>query len=131
MAFEVRRVVTGVDGAGRAVIRSDGPPPVLVEAPTGLAVGELLWLDGAPDGSLNASSETGRWVAAMSAVCLAGRSAAKASRMLAGLMDNSVAVPPPATGYWAASRAGLSTLSFEPASTAPSVSPWSGAKAAT
>ena len=50
MAFEVRRVVTGVDGAGRAVIRSDGPPPVLVEAPTGLAVGELLWLDGAPAG---------------------------------------------------------------------------------
>jgi quercetin dioxygenase-like cupin family protein len=50
MAFEVRRVVTGVDGAGRAVIRSDGPPPVLVEAPTGPAVGELLWLDGAPAG---------------------------------------------------------------------------------
>ena len=49
MAFDVRRVVTGHDEAGRPVIRADGPPP-LVEAPTGVAVGELLWLDAAPVG---------------------------------------------------------------------------------
>lgn len=49
MALDVRRVVTGHDEAGRPVIRADGPPPV-VEAPTGVAVGELLWLDAAPVG---------------------------------------------------------------------------------
>ena len=42
-----RRVETGHDRNGRAVIRSDGPPPRTVHAPTGVAVSELLWLDGA------------------------------------------------------------------------------------
>ena len=41
-----RRVETGHDGAGRAVIRSDGPPPRTVHASSGVAVSELLWLDG-------------------------------------------------------------------------------------
>jgi len=49
MAFDVRRVVTGHDDDGRSVIRADAQP-LVVEAPTGVAVGELLWLDGAPVG---------------------------------------------------------------------------------
>jgi quercetin dioxygenase-like cupin family protein len=46
MAFEVRRVVTGHDEEGTAVFRSDGPPPLTVDAPGGYGVSELLWLDG-------------------------------------------------------------------------------------
>jgi quercetin dioxygenase-like cupin family protein len=46
MAFEVRRVVTGHDADGRAVFRSDGPPPLTLDAPGGFGVSELLWLDG-------------------------------------------------------------------------------------
>ncbi len=49
MAFDVRRVVTGHNEAGRPVIRSDGRP-LAAEALTGVAVAELLWLDGAPVG---------------------------------------------------------------------------------
>ncbi|TML20124.1 MAG: cupin domain-containing protein, partial [Actinobacteria bacterium] len=41
-----RRVETGHDGDGRAVIRSDGPPKRTVHSPTGVAASELLWLDG-------------------------------------------------------------------------------------
>jgi quercetin dioxygenase-like cupin family protein len=40
-----RRVETGHDPAGRAVIRSDGPAPRTVHAPSGVSVSELLWLD--------------------------------------------------------------------------------------
>ncbi|HVM64392.1 MAG TPA: cupin domain-containing protein, partial [Acidimicrobiales bacterium] len=43
-------MVTGHDGAGRPVVRADGRPPLSVEAPTGVAVAELLWLDAAPVG---------------------------------------------------------------------------------
>jgi hypothetical protein len=41
---------------------------------------------GAPDGSENASSATGRWVAAISAASRSERSPAKASRAFAGSM---------------------------------------------
>jgi quercetin dioxygenase-like cupin family protein len=41
-----RRVETGHDQDGRAVIRSDGPAPRTVHTPSGVAVSELLWLDG-------------------------------------------------------------------------------------
>ncbi|HUP73248.1 MAG TPA: cupin domain-containing protein [Acidimicrobiales bacterium] len=41
-----RRVETGHGRDGRAVIRSDGPPSHTVHAPGGIAVSELLWLDG-------------------------------------------------------------------------------------
>jgi len=44
MALDFRRVVTGQDGAGRAVIRADGPSPG-AGGPAGPSVGELLWLD--------------------------------------------------------------------------------------
>ena len=41
-----RRVETGHEGDGRVVIRSDGTPPRTVHAANGVAVSELLWLDG-------------------------------------------------------------------------------------
>jgi mannose-6-phosphate isomerase-like protein (cupin superfamily) len=41
MAFSVRRIVTGIDAHGQAVFVSDGPPPRLIEAPTGTAVADL------------------------------------------------------------------------------------------
>src|SRR4051812_23069915 len=46
---------------------------------------------GGPDGSVKAATATGRWVAAITAVCSAGRSAAKVSRNAAGLIANSAA----------------------------------------
>src|SRR6266516_5384607 len=46
---------------------------------------------GRPDGSENAPSATGRWVAAIRAACSAGRSAAKALWKCAGLIANSTA----------------------------------------
>src|SRR3954452_14350360 len=48
---------------------------------------------GGPDGSVKASSETGRWVAAVTAACCAGRSAAKTSWSFAGSIANSVRSP--------------------------------------
>jgi hypothetical protein len=53
---------------------------------------------GGPDASLNAAAAAGRWVAAISAVCSAGRSAAKASRSSAGLIANSTEVSPCSSG---------------------------------
>jgi mannose-6-phosphate isomerase-like protein (cupin superfamily) len=47
VTFELRRVVTRVEGDG-AVFASDGPPPNTVSAPTGFGVAEVLWLDGWP-----------------------------------------------------------------------------------
>jgi quercetin dioxygenase-like cupin family protein len=41
-----RRVETGHDRDGKAVIRSDGAPPRTVRTPAGIAASELLWLDG-------------------------------------------------------------------------------------
>jgi quercetin dioxygenase-like cupin family protein len=51
MAFDVRRVVTGHDGAGRAVFLSDGPPPATAEMETGIGVSDLIWIDGPPAGA--------------------------------------------------------------------------------
>jgi quercetin dioxygenase-like cupin family protein len=43
--FTARRVVTGLDADGRAVIRSDGEPPHTIRA-NGFGVATWLWLDG-------------------------------------------------------------------------------------
>ncbi len=87
---------------------------------------------GGPDGSVKASSETGRWVAAITAACSTGRSAANTSCSLAGSIANSVAVPAAsAVGYCRAICAVPSRLSREPAATSPKRSPSSGANAAT
>jgi quercetin dioxygenase-like cupin family protein len=45
--FTARRVVTGLDAEGRAVIRSDGAPPGTIRA-NGFGVATWLWLDGPP-----------------------------------------------------------------------------------
>ena len=75
---------------------------------------------GAPDGSENASSAAGRWVAAISAAWAAGRSAANAARNFAGLIVNSVAVCDPfPVGYWSGTNASFRTLSFDVLSTSP------------
>ena len=50
---------------------------------------------GAPDGSENASSATGRWVAAITVVSSVGRSAANASWNFSGSIVNSTAGSPP------------------------------------
>src|SRR6195256_1975098 len=55
---------------------------------------------GGPDGSENASSAPGRWVAALTAACSVVRSAANTSCNLAGSIANSVAVwAPSPVGY--------------------------------
>jgi hypothetical protein len=61
----------------------------------------------------NASSEIGRWVAAISAICWSDRSPANASRVFGGSIENSVAVPS-AVGYWCETSAEKSTLSLDP-----------------
>src|SRR6266536_1960311 len=87
---------------------------------------------GGPDASVKAEAATGRWVAAITAVCSAGRSAANASRNRVGLMANSTAVSPSwPVGYWRWTRAVLRMLSVELPSTSPRRSLSSGAKAAT
>src|SRR5512132_1592310 len=87
---------------------------------------------GGPDGSENASSETGRWVAAITAACWVGRSAANTSWNLVGSIANSVAVPAPSgVGYCSATCAVERMLSLEPAVTSARRSPSSGANAAT
>jgi quercetin dioxygenase-like cupin family protein len=47
MEFSARRVVTGHDADGKAVILSDGPPPRTIRS-NGFGVATWLWLDGAP-----------------------------------------------------------------------------------
>jgi hypothetical protein len=87
---------------------------------------------GGPEGSEKAASATGRWVAAITAVCSRGRSAASASWNFAGSIATSVAVSAPfPVGYCRATCAVMRTLSLDVASTSPSRSPSSGAKAAT
>src|SRR4029453_9058810 len=95
---------------------------------------------GGPDGSENASSETGRWVAASTAAWVGGRSAANTSWRFAGSIADSVAGPmatswavpaPSGVGYCNATCAVERTLSLEPAVTSPRRSPSSGANAAT
>ena len=81
---------------------------------------------------MKASSETGRCVAASTAACWAGRSAANTSWSFAGSIANSVAVPAPSgVGYCNATCAVPRTLSREPAVTSAKRSPSSGANAAT
>lgn len=48
MAFTKRRVVTGHDAGGRAVIVSDGQPAKTVEVPGSFGISELLCLDNRP-----------------------------------------------------------------------------------
>jgi len=59
MAFDVRRVVTGHDAAGRPVWLSDGTPAATVEAPNGTAVSDLFLLDGPPAGAAAGGDPTG------------------------------------------------------------------------
>src|SRR3954452_1329167 len=83
---------------------------------------------GGPDGSVKAAAATGRWVAAITAVCSGGRSAANVSRNRAGSMANSTAGSAPCpSGYWSCIRAVFRTLSVEPFSISISCSPSSGA----
>lgn len=49
MNSEPRRVVTGLDGEGRAIFVADGPTPKVWEAPDGGPVFELWNHDGQPD----------------------------------------------------------------------------------
>jgi hypothetical protein len=69
-------------GAGGSVAGGDHGP------------GRQLLPGGRPDTSVNAAAAAGRWVAAISAVVSGGRSAAKASRISAGLIANSTEVCP-------------------------------------
>ena len=48
MAFDVRRVETGHDAAGRAVFVSDGEPARTIDVPDSFAVSDLFWLGGYP-----------------------------------------------------------------------------------
>lgn len=50
MSTSVRRVVTGTDSAGKAVIVSDGPPPIVHTQPQrpGLAINEIWITDSMP-----------------------------------------------------------------------------------
>src|SRR3954447_21644781 len=70
---------------------------------------------GGPDGSVKASSETGRWVAASTAACCADRSAARGSWGGAGSTATGVAARAPGGGgYCGATCAVPRTLSREP-----------------
>ena len=82
-------------------------------------------------GSENARSEIGRCVIPMNATSSSERSDANTSRNFAGSIENSVGDPPSPVGYAAGTSAVFRTLSFESAAAAPSISPWSGANAAT
>src|SRR6476469_3928103 len=79
--------------ARRACARTTSAPAVLSPVATTAQDGNFLQAGG-PDASLNAAAATGRWVTAISAVVSAGRSAAKASRIRAGLIANSTDVSP-------------------------------------
>ena len=95
-----------------AIDRTTSAPAALSPVATTAQDGRFRQAGG-PDTSLNAASATGRWVAASSAACCSGRSAAKASRSSAGLTANSVAVPPPGpAGYWYGTRAEFRMLSL-------------------
>jgi quercetin dioxygenase-like cupin family protein len=49
MAFAVRRIVTGHDAGGNAVVVSDGPPARVVDIPDGVGFGDVLWIGGHPE----------------------------------------------------------------------------------
>src|SRR5258706_6796823 len=114
-----------------AMERMTSLPAALSPLATTAQVGKVFQA-GASDGPENANSATGRWVAAITVACSAGRSAANVSWKYAGLITNSTAVSVPwPVGYRSGTRAVLRMLSFEVASTSPSRSPSSGAKTAT
>jgi hypothetical protein len=120
-----------VEPARSAIERTTSAPAALSPVATTVQEGRCSQAGG-PDGSENADSATGRWVAAINAVSSGGRSPANASWNLSGSITNSAAVPPPLTvGNCRGTSALFSTLSFEPASACPSASPSSGANAAT
>src|ERR1700730_14905037 len=114
-----------------AIERMTSVPAAL--SPTATTAHEgMVFQAGDPQASLNAPAATGRCVAAMTADCFSGTSAAKASWNLAGSTMNSGDVSPSfPVGYRRWTSAALRTLSFEFASAPPRVSPFSGAKAAT
>src|SRR5262249_14881385 len=80
--------------ARSAIQRTTSLPAAWSPVATTAQEGKLFQV-GRPDGSENASSATGRWVAAITAACSADRSAAKASWSLAGSIANSTALAPP------------------------------------
>src|SRR5262245_23357742 len=122
---------TIVASARSAQKRTTSVPRVLSPVATTAHVGSDFQA-GAVVGSANVTSEIGRWVAAIRAVWLWGRSAANTSWTLAGSITNSVAVSVPLpVGYLNGTRAVNTTLSREPSSRASRVSPSSGAKPAT
>src|SRR4051794_41635553 len=72
---------------------------------------------GGPDGSVKAATATGRWVAAITAVCSAGRSAGKGSRDAAGLIAQTARRPGPRPARdWRCTQAALKTLFARPVS---------------
>ena len=117
--------------ARSAIERTTSAPAALSPVATTAHDGRCFHAGG-PVGSENATSATGRWVAAISAACLVGE---VAGERVAGLrrVDRRTPSPTrrPRSGTGAGTSALFRTLSFEPASTSPSVSPSSGAKAAT
>ncbi len=54
MGFDVRRVVTGHDDAGRSVFVSDGTPPRTIDVPNGYGVSDLLYVGGPPASAFDA-----------------------------------------------------------------------------
>jgi hypothetical protein len=123
-ALEPRAVVAGHRSPTTTTTRGTSPRP-------GRTWGSDFQAGG-PDGSEKASSETGRWVAAITAACCAGRSAANTSWSFAGSIANSVAFPAPSgVGYCSATCAVERTLSLEAAVASARRSPSSGANAAT
>ena len=56
--FTARRVVTGHDAAGKAVIRTDGEPEGTIRA-NGFGVATWLWLDGPPTSVDDGGDEPG------------------------------------------------------------------------
>src|SRR5205814_8243925 len=88
-------------------------------SPTATTVHDgIVFQAGGPEASAKAAAAAGRWVAAMTADGVSGRSEAKASWNFAGSTMNSGAVSPSLpVGYRRWTSAELSTLSFEFAST--------------
>ncbi len=73
VAFHVRRVITGYDPQGHAVIVADGLPPYTVTSPAGHGLSELLWLPQPPadasDGGEPPSDLHGRFPTGGVAAC--------------------------------------------------------------
>src|SRR6185295_13855066 len=127
-------MITSVTASGREIMITCEPETSVIVAPARSAIDRTTSVPaalsgdastvqhgsdfqaGGPDGSVKASSETGRWVAAITAARAAGRSAANTSWSFAGSIANSVAVPSDA-GYCNATCAVPRTLSREPAVT--------------